>query len=172
MPRTPEEDREKSRKYRAANPEKVKQAMKVDYDKHRERRLAQKREYYARNKDKILEYNRRYRDAHPEWLRDKRQEYRARNREALASRAMHKRSGFTYGYKRALAEAQGNCCAICGTSFEGMRTGNIHADHCHANKLPRGVLCGSCNLGLGRFKDSPERLRAAADYIEKYRLIT
>lgn len=172
MPRTPEEDREKQRKYRAANPEKVKVAMKVDYAKNRLKRLAQKREYYERNKDRIRAYQKAHREANAEACAARGQRYREKNREKLLSNAMHVRSGFTLAYKKQVVAEQGNRCAICEVSFEGMKPKNVHADHCHANKLPRGVLCGSCNLGLGRFQDSPERLRAAADYIEKYRLIT
>jgi hypothetical protein len=32
----------------------------------------------------------------------------------------------------------------------------------------RGVLCFNCNTGIRKFFDKPERLRAAADYLERF----
>jgi hypothetical protein len=65
-------------------------------------------------------------------------------------------------YKMILAE-QAGVCAICkGTSARA-----LHVDHCHKTGIIRGLLCHSCNLSLGRMGDSPERLRAAATYLER-----
>jgi hypothetical protein len=64
-------------------------------------------------------------------------------------------------------EAQGNVCAICKTDTPGGR-GQFHADHDHNTKQPRGVLCHNCNVALGNFKDNPEILQAAIEYLEKY----
>jgi hypothetical protein len=54
-------------------------------------------------------------------------------------------------------------CAICG-----IRTKKLEIDHCHTSLRARGLLCGECNKGLGKFKDSPELLRTAADYLERH----
>jgi hypothetical protein len=63
-----------------------------------------------------------------------------------------------------MKEAQGGKCAICGSSDSRGR-GDLHVDHCHATGSVRGLLCTSCNNGLGRFRDSPELLRAAIEYL-------
>lgn len=55
---------------------------------------------------------------------------------------------------------EGKVCAICGSAEK------LRVDHCHEIGTIRGVLCNDCNLGLGRFYDSPERLRAAAEYLD------
>lgn len=54
-------------------------------------------------------------------------------------------------------------CAICGETQK-----RIVMDHCHASGRNRGPLCDGCNVGLGGFRDRPEMLRAAADYLEHH----
>jgi hypothetical protein len=62
-------------------------------------------------------------------------------------------------------KSQGNCCAICNEKF----TETPRVDHDHATNQVRDLLCDSCNVGLGRFKDNPLILRNAAKYIEKHK---
>ncbi len=40
-------------------------------------------------------------------------------------------------------------------------------DHDHKTHTIRGVLCEDCNIGLGRFRDSPESLENAAAYLRR-----
>lgn len=57
-------------------------------------------------------------------------------------------------------------CEICGTrNFGKARRPAI--DHNHTTGEARGLLCGSCNQGLGAFKDSPELLKLAIEYLRK-----
>lgn len=63
----------------------------------------------------------------------------------------------------ALLAAQDGRCAICGDVMGGGRNENI--DHDHADGHVRGLLCAHCNTGLGKFRDSPDRLRLAIQYL-------
>ncbi len=60
-----------------------------------------------------------------------------------------------------LNDAQQGLCAICGAAEK------LVVDHCHETGRVRGLLCTGCNIGLGRFRDSPHGLRKAAEYLEK-----
>lgn len=64
-----------------------------------------------------------------------------------------------------LMESQGRACAICRTQEWGAKGPQV--DHCHTNGHVRGLLCNNCNNGLGRFKDDPARLLAAAAYLKR-----
>jgi Recombination endonuclease VII len=75
-----------------------------------------------------------------------------------------RRYGLSLEEYRAILERQGNACAICKRS--GVR---LYIDHCHVTRMVRRLLCGRCNTGLGFFSDDPDRLRAAADYLEEAR---
>ena len=56
-------------------------------------------------------------------------------------------------------------CSICGNVRK------LVGDHCHANGLDRGFICRPCNSGLGMFGDRPEVLRAAAEYLERFKAL-
>jgi hypothetical protein len=54
-------------------------------------------------------------------------------------------------------------CDMCKISLEGKRK-NI--DHCHTSGKIRGVLCITCNTGLGKLGDSIESLEKALTYLK------
>ena len=69
-------------------------------------------------------------------------------------------------------ESQDGQCAICGDylvfrSPHASKT--FHVDHDHRTGEVRGFLCGNCNTGLGRFKDNPDIVQAAATYLAQWR---
>jgi hypothetical protein len=76
------------------------------------------------------------------------------------------RYGITGDDYMEMVRQQGDRCAICGTTDPGGGNGRWCVDHCHDSLKVRGLLCTSCNTGLGYYRDDPELLRAAADYLE------
>lgn len=70
--------------------------------------------------------------------------------------------GLRVGARQRMRERQGDACAICREPF-GEKT--PHLDHDHSTGRPRGLLCSFCNTGLGLFRESPERLIAAAEFL-------
>lgn len=55
---------------------------------------------------------------------------------------------------------QGGRCAVCDVMMP-----KPAVDHCHVNGHVRGLLCSSCNIGLGAFKDNPNALQSAISYL-------
>ncbi|MBK5239799.1 endonuclease domain-containing protein [Clostridium sp.] len=65
----------------------------------------------------------------------------------------------SYGITKEEYENLKRVCVICG-SLE-----NLVIDHSHQSGRIRGMLCSSCNKGLGFFKDNPMLLDRASNYI-------
>jgi len=73
----------------------------------------------------------------------------------------------------AMYKQQQGRCATCGVQKEPWEAGSgiegrdrfLVVDHCHVDGWVRGLLCGNCNHGLGKFCDDPALMRAAADYL-------
>jgi hypothetical protein len=62
-----------------------------------------------------------------------------------------------------MLDAQNGVCAICK---EPCPTGKwLAVDHCHTTNAVRGLLCTKCNMGIGLFNDSVERLEATIAYL-------
>ncbi len=76
-------------------------------------------------------------------------------------------------YNQILAE-QGGGCAICKTKVPGKGILFFSVDHDHTccagkrscGKCIRGLLCSTCNSGIGYLKDDSQLLRAAITYLE------
>ncbi len=60
----------------------------------------------------------------------------------------------------------------CVPTDSGAKGLPFRIDHCHATRVVRGLLCHPCNIAIGSMKGQHERLRAAANYIEKHRVPT
>ena len=88
-------------------------------------------------------------------------DYTCRVCTSLVSQKSVTKRKYGISYEEAVA-LRNTSCEICGS------TKSLHIDHCHTTGKVRGPLCRGCNHALGNMKDSPERLRAAADYLEKY----
>lgn len=96
---------------------------------------------------------------------------RASNRGALLC-AKHKSQAYSRGMspEQLMTALNGATCAACG----GTELLGIDHDHscCPYNqrkscgKCNRGVLCHGCNIALGMVRDSPERLRLLANFVE------
>lgn len=65
-----------------------------------------------------------------------------------------------------MLQSQNNVCAICKMpNSNGKR---LSVDHDHSTGQIRGLLCAQCNFAIGHMKDDPNRLRAAAVYLESH----
>lgn len=64
----------------------------------------------------------------------------------------------------ALLEKQKGLCAICERHFSNFKR-RLAVDHCHHTGKIRGLLCASCNSGLGKLQDDIEYLKAAINYL-------
>ena len=73
---------------------------------------------------------------------------------------VRRRFGLTEAQVDALVASQGGLCAAC-------RIGRAeHVDHDHVTGRIRGILCFTCNTGMGNFGDDPDRLLGAANYLK------
>lgn len=58
--------------------------------------------------------------------------------------------------------AQQSRCGICGGY---QKNKSLAVDHDHETGKVRGLLCGSCNMGIGFLKENEQILRNAIDYL-------
>lgn len=66
-----------------------------------------------------------------------------------------------------LLNEQKHLCAICGKKSSDALNRKLAVDHDHETGEVRGLLCGNCNNGLGRFKDDISLLEKAISYLKE-----
>ena len=108
----------------------------------------------------------------PEELREA-YEAEARSRKKRRARKDNKRRSMLAKYGlvpeewQEMWDRQEGKCASCGDPLK-TGTGGCAVDHDHITGRVRELLCTPCNIGLGLYRDSPERLEQAAQYLLKH----
>lgn len=96
--------------------------------------------------------------------------------DAKRARELHIKTNFNLDWAAyiALFDKQGGQCKICGMKLEMVtfcrtQTPNKRSaqiDHDHSTGKIRGVLCRSCNIGIGMFRDNAETMQVAVNYLK------
>ncbi len=134
-----------------------------------EEQKAKRREYEKKERATNPE---KYRTRHKNWRdknKDNLQAYRDENREKIRARDLKDnlgRYGLTPQQYNEMLEQQNFKCKICGAEKSGSkRADRLFVDHCHKTNKVRGLLCQHCNMSLGGFRDNPDLLQRASQYL-------
>lgn len=104
-----------------------------------------------------------------QWQRENPDRLHAKQRKSDLKR----RYGITVERYDELLAAQGGACAICKKTHtrHGSRGTPIPlvVDHCHETGAIRGLLCHTCNRGIGYLGDTLEGLLRARSYLTSSR---
>jgi hypothetical protein len=127
--------------------------------------LAEKRRRYAADPAKYKAFVKRWQQANNERLNAYRREHNARpeRKRALRDGYYRRKFGISADEFDELLDKQGGGCAICRKRPE--RDASLHLDHDHETGVVRGILCLSCNQGIGKFRDDAGLLERAAAYL-------
>ena len=126
----------------------------VEYDNaHKERASKLHSEWNKANREHVNECHEEWLKAHPGYMQRMGRKYTLRR---------HDIDALQYD---TLLVSQGGKCAICGRD-KARGKGTWHIDHDHQTGQVRGLLCTSCNTGIGQLQDNPFLIRKAVEYLE------
>src|ERR1700687_3476995 len=110
-----------------------------------------------------------YRASHKEAIKASRKRFHAAHPDRVAQYMRTTRYGLTQKAYDEMRVSQLWGCAICGVNEEvsGGPHSKLNIDHDHETGEVRGLLCKSCNIGLGYFEKSKGLLWRALIYAEK-----
>ena len=124
---------------------------------------ARRKQWYAANKEREIARVRAWQQANPERLKAWREKNRDRRLQQLREIHLRNKFGLTPAEYDEMLQRQGGGCAICHSPpTPGI---SLHVDHDHGSGEIRGLLCVRCNSGIGLFRESPDALRHAAEYV-------
>lgn len=103
-----------------------------------------------------------------DYQKNKIQKHKEHHYSIVRKSRLKREYGITPDDYDSMFKAQNGVCAACG---EPSNDKILSVDHNHITGKTRELLCQPCNLALGSMKESPQKLRLLADYIEKHTLI-
>jgi hypothetical protein len=133
---------------------------------------ARSRAWRAANLDRAKELNRKWQAQNREKTRANARRFAARNPGYGRMSALRRLFGLTVEQYEVMHQAQRGLCAVCKRPETSLhQSGNVRrlaVDHDHDTGAVRELLCHDCNIGMGLFRDEPDRLDAAAAYLRRH----
>ncbi len=115
----------------------------------------------------VKEYNEEYSNKNKEKIKNqKSNKYKSLSKEDKRALRYLRRYKITIDDYANILAKQNGVCAICRKEETGHKR-RLSVDHCHSTSKVRGLLCNSCNNGLGRFNDDINLLAKAIGYLSK-----
>ena len=130
-----------------------------------EKRNKRDRQQYQKNREVILAHRRATYRKTPERIRATNLRARQKYREKDIQRRRKWKYGISPEVFLQMVEAHQGKCSICLEPFGSQQ--QTHIDHDHKSGRIRGLLCSSCNKGLGFFRDQVTLLERAVAYLQK-----
>lgn len=116
-------------------------------------------------KDCCREYSRNYH-------KNMSPEAKERKKKNSRNNSYKRKYGITYDCYLEMCEVRNNMCDICGNvkvpagvDDSVNKKNYLVLDHCHESMKIRGILCQTCNQGLGLLKDNIDLLTQAHIYL-------
>jgi hypothetical protein len=122
--------------------------------------------YYVAHKDYLRDRFLALKLKDPEKLKQRQKSYYERRKLMFSDRHLKTNYGITKEQYELLLKEQNNACAIClkpSSSFQRA----LSVDHDHKTGQIRGLLCITCNLGLGCFNDDRKLFTNALIYLRR-----
>lgn len=132
-----------------------------------EEKSAKRKEFYVKNRDRLRAQGNAYYHKRKMHFAAMNKQWREDNPEKTKSTKLMEKFGIDFlQYNKILAEQNG-CCAICGRHKSEFKRA-LAVDHNHDTKEIRGLLCHTCNNGIGCFKSDQglELLCSAISYMK------
>ena len=120
-------------------------------------------------------YGKKWKKENQEALNEYAKNYRKNNKDVFRNGYLLRHYGITVEQYNVMLEKHNYGCAICGGVNKSGKA--LCVDHDHSccpgikscGECVRGLLCTTCNDGLGRFRDDEKLLLGAIDYVRKHK---
>lgn len=134
--------------YRLDNPGKVK---------------AYQAKWHQENRELVIERVKQWAEANPEKTKATLRKY-FRSQKGYG-KYLERTYGIGFEDYLEMLKKQNGKCGICGRPEGNAKRDRLGVDHCHKTGRVRGLLCNSCNRGIGLLGDSADVFRAAIEWL-------
>lgn len=144
---------------------------------NREQHIEASTRWKRNNRDRVNEWTRKDRKKDPNKYKKWTKEYREKIGDWRTTQDILNYFDMSLDQYNKMFDEHRNLCGICKNpeTRKSRTPGKIcrlAVDHCHSTGKIRGLLCHSCNTGIGKFMDNKDLLLAAIEYLKKYEIVS